>query len=259
MKMIINGINGRMGRMILAVASEAADIDVVAGFDKELAPPGNAPVMNGREIPVYAAPSDFDGTADVMIDFSHYTAIPALLEACVSLRIPAVIATTALGEAENSALRKASERIPIFRSANMSLGINLLAKMGQLAMPVVEDNFNVEIIEKHHTKKVDSPSGTALLLAEAINGACETKKEFLYGRHSKSDQCKITDLGIHAVRGGSLPGQHSILLAGPDETIEITHTVYSRAVFAQGALKAARFIAGRDAGLYSMEDLIAEG
>jgi 4-hydroxy-tetrahydrodipicolinate reductase len=140
----------------------------------------------------------------------------------------------------------------------MSLGVNVIAKMAGMAVPALEPDFNIEIIEKHHNRKADSPSGTALLLAEEINKACSTKKNFIYGRHGKSDKCDIRDLGIHAIRGGTLPGQHTIMFMGNDEVIEITHTIYSRNVFAVGALLAARFIAGRGAGMYNMEDLLSQ-
>ncbi|MDD4565171.1 MAG: 4-hydroxy-tetrahydrodipicolinate reductase, partial [Eubacteriales bacterium] len=153
-------------------------------------------------------------------------------------------------------IEKASEEIPIFHSANMSLGINVLSKMLKISIPILEDAFNVEIIEKHHNKKVDSPSGTALLLANSVNEAVSEKKDFVFGRHSKNDKCKITDLGIHSIRGGTIPGEHTVIFAGPDEVIELTHMVFSKEVFARGALKAAKFIVTKGNGLYSMEDMI---
>ncbi|MDR1953079.1 MAG: 4-hydroxy-tetrahydrodipicolinate reductase [Clostridiales Family XIII bacterium] len=255
MKVIISGINGKMGRVVLDTLSEQSDITVVAGFDRAIAADGD-PVYRGEKVRVYGDMAAYDGKADVIIDFSHFSAVSDLMRYATASNTPVVVATTALGEAERAALRDASKSVAVFHSANMSLGINLAAKMSRLAMPSLEADFNVEIIEKHHTAKADSPSGTALLLADAINEACAAKKNYLYGRHSNHDECKMTDLGIHAVRGGSLPGQHTVLFAGPDETIEITHTVYSRKVFALGALKAARFIVGQEAGMYSMDDLI---
>ncbi|MDR0852457.1 MAG: 4-hydroxy-tetrahydrodipicolinate reductase [Clostridiales Family XIII bacterium] len=257
MDFIINGINGKMGRMILESLSREDDAAVLCGFDKQPATAGNEVRFRGVSIPVFDQPSAFTGKADVIIDFSHYTAVPDLLRYAVLTGTPAVICTTALGEAERDLLREASLKIPVFNSSNMSLGINIIAKMCKLAMPALESNFNVEIIEKHHTQKIDSPSGTAILLADAVNEACEVKKDYLYGRHSKHDECKLTDLGIHAVRGGTLPGQHTVLFAGSDETIEITHTAYSRSVFAQGAIKAAYYIAGKKPGFYTMDDVIA--
>jgi 4-hydroxy-tetrahydrodipicolinate reductase len=141
----------------------------------------------------------------------------------------------------------------------MSLGVNLISHMAKIAAAALESDFNIEIIEKHHNKKLDSPSGTALMIAEEINDALSVKKDFVFGRHGKEDECKITDLGIHAIRGGSVPGEHSVLFLGPDEVIEIKHTVFSRNVFALGAVKAARFLAGKAPGLYGMNDLISAG
>jgi 4-hydroxy-tetrahydrodipicolinate reductase len=255
MNIIINGINGRMGRVLLETLSEAHDVSVVAGFDKMPAQDGE-PIFNGARIPVYDNMLDYTGPADMIIDFSHYSIIPELMRYAKATGTPVVVSTTALGEEEWSAMRDAAQTIPVFHAANMSLGVNLVAQMSKAAIPAIEENFNVEIIEKHHTKKADSPSGTAILLADAINEGCVEKKDYLYGRHGKQDTCKMTDLGIHAVRGGNLPGQHTVLFAGPDETIEITHTVYSRKVFALGALKAARSIEGREAGIYTMSDII---
>ena len=167
-----------------------------------------------------------------------------------------VVCTTALTEDCLAAVDEAASEIPVFRSANMSLGINALAKALKTITPVLEPSFNVEIVEKHHNKKKDSPSGTAVLLADAVNSACKVKKEYVYGRHGKNDECRITDLGIHAVRGGTIPGEHTVIYAGPDEVIELTHTALSRNIFAEGALKAAEFLAGKPAGKYSMDDLI---
>lgn len=152
-------------------------------------------------------------------------------------------------------IHKASEEIPVFRSANMSVGINALAKAIQAITPVLEEKFNVEIIEKHHTTKLDSPSGTALFLADTVSDACVKKKNYIYGRHGRDDKFEMTDLGIHAVRGGTIPGEHTVIYAGPDEVIELTHTAFSRDIFANGAVAAAKFLVGQEKGLYSMDDL----
>jgi 4-hydroxy-tetrahydrodipicolinate reductase len=260
-----------MGRIVLEAAAEETGTDIIAGFDKVEIPHGSEPHFRGAEVPVYADYKDYDDSAahaqngasarkgaDAIIDFSHYTAVPGLVAWAAERSIPVVVCTTALDEEARDNMRAAAAKIPIFNSSNMSLGINIMAKMAQLAIPALEQNFNVEIIEKHHNKKVDSPSGTAILLADAINDVCKVKKDYVYGRHSKHDEVKITDLGIHALRGGTLPGEHTILFAGPDEVIEITHTVYSRKVFAQGALAAAHYIAeaGRKPGAYDMNDII---
>lgn len=250
MKVIISGSSGKMGMVLKEELEKEGDIQIMAGFDSKI---GENPLPFKQ----YMDLSDAPGGADVVIDFSHFSAVPSLIDYCVRTKTPVVVATTALEKKERDLLVDASKTIPLFRSANMSLGINIIKKMAQNAMPSVESDFNVEIIEKHHCQKVDSPSGTAILLADAINDACKTKKEYVYGRHGKADECRITDLGIHAVRGGTLPGQHTIMFAGPDEVIEVTHTAYSKKVFAQGAIKAARFLSTQEPGYYSMEDLLA--
>jgi 4-hydroxy-tetrahydrodipicolinate reductase len=255
MRVLINGINGRMGRTLIEVFEEESDTQVVAGIDQTES--NLDPVtFNNTILPIFNSPGDVTVDADVIIDFSNYEAVVPLLDFASKKGIPTVICTTALGARERDALRDAAKVIPVFNSSNMSLGINVVAKMSQLAVPSMESDFNIEIIEKHHNKKVDSPSGTAILLADAINEKCAQKKDYIYGRHSKNDECKITDMGIHAIRGGTLPGQHTVLFLGPDETIEITHTVYSRKIFALGAAKAAHFIEGKSTGMYSMDDLI---
>ncbi|MDR2132744.1 MAG: 4-hydroxy-tetrahydrodipicolinate reductase [Clostridiales Family XIII bacterium] len=251
LNVIINGVNGRMGAELRAAVEAEKDMQIIAGFDKRF---GDAPLP----FKFYTNPADCAYGADVVVDFSHFTAIPALLEYCLRTETPVVVATTALGDAERALVESASAKIPVFASANMSLGVSVVLHASKLAASALESDFNIEIVEKHHKEKEDSPSGTALMIAEAINGALAVKKDFVFGRHGTSDECKLTDLGIHAVRGGALPGEHSILFLGPGETIEIKHTVFSRGVFALGAVKAARFVAGKAPGLYGMDDLIAE-
>ncbi|MBR0596540.1 4-hydroxy-tetrahydrodipicolinate reductase [Sinanaerobacter chloroacetimidivorans] len=248
LNIILHGCNGKMGKTLQEIISKEPDLNILAGIDQNISDP--------LPFKLYMSPLDCEVKADVVIDFSHHSAIKDLLEYCVRMKVPVVIATTALGDEDLELIQQASEVIPIFRTANMSIGINALSRMLKHAVPVFEEDFNVEIIEKHHHKKVDSPSGTALLLANSINEACTKKKDYLYGRHSKNDQCKITDLGIHAVRGGTIPGEHTVIFAGPDEVIELTHRVYSKSVFALGALKAAKFLVTKNSGLYSMEDMV---
>lgn len=251
MKVIISGSSGKMGNVLRAELENEKDIEIMAGFDGKI---GDNPLPFKQ----YMDLSDAPGGADVVIDFSHFSALPSLIEYCLRTKTPVVVATTALEKKEKDLLIEASKEIPIFKSANMSLGINIIKNMSVSAIPSLEKDYNVEIIEKHHNQKVDSPSGTALLLADAINDACKTKKDYLYGRKGKADECRITDLGIHAVRGGTIPGQHTVMFAGPDEVIEITHTAYSKKVFAQGAIKAARYLKDKEPGFYDMDDLIAE-
>jgi len=249
-KVIINGCNGKMGQVLVKMIDEDPNMEVVAGIDSNRSTPS--------PFKIYFSPEDCVHKADVVIDFSHHTAVPALIDYCVASKTPVVVATTALEKEEYDLIKEASKSVAIFQSANMSLGINIMKELLKKAMPPLEEHFNVELIEKHHNKKVDSPSGTALLLADSLNEACETKKDYIYGRHSKADECKITDLGIHAIRGGTIPGEHTVIFAGPDEIIEIKHSALSRNIFASGAVKAAKYLAKFEKGLYNMEDLLAE-
>lgn len=248
LRIILHGSSGRMGKVLREMISANPGMTVAAGIDPYADPEADYPQFKTAE------ECSVDG--DVVIDFSNHAAVPALIDFCRSKSLPVVVCTTALTGDCLAAVDEAASEIPVFRSANMSLGINALAKALKTITPVLEPSFNVEIVEKHHNKKKDSPSGTAVLLADAVNSACKVKKEYVYGRHGKNDECRITDLGIHAVRGGTIPGEHTVIYAGPDEVIELTHTALSRNIFAEGALKAAEFLAGKPAGKYSMDDLI---
>ena len=251
---IISGYGGRMGgalRDVIRENPEFQDFKVVAGFDQWDGEADGVPVFSAPEAAAETAPR-----ADAVIDFSNYAFVGGVLRYCRMTKTPAVIATTALGEQELALLHETAEQTAVFRSANMSLGVNLVAKMSRLAAPVVEDSFNIEIIEAHHNKKKDAPSGTAMLLADSINGALRERKEYIYGRYGRENTPSLSELGIHAVRGGSIPGRHTVMFAGPDEVIEITHTVYSNKVFAAGALKAAAFIMKKGPGLYDMDSLL---
>jgi len=253
-KIIISGIGGQMGSALQSVIRETLDFqdfEVVAGFD----------VDDGETegIPVFSRPDEAAETApraDVVIDFSNYAFVGGVMRYIGATNTPAVIATTALEELDIKLMHEVAKQTPIFHSANMSLGVNLVAKMARIAAPAVEDRFNIEIIEAHHNRKKDSPSGTAILLADAINDSLRERKEYVFGRYGREDEPSISEIGIHAVRGGTIPGQHKIMFAGPDEVIEISHMVYSRKVFAIGALKAAAFILGKEPGLYDMNDLL---
>lgn len=249
--LLLHGCDGRMGRTLAELVSQKEKISVLVGINRS----GG----ESLDFPVYTNLSklkELTDHPDIAIDFSHHSAVSSLLDWCQATDTPVVTATTALTDEEQEAVVCASEIIPVFQSSNMSIGINLLAQMAAAAVPLLEQNFYTEIIEKHHSKKKDSPSGTALLLADAINQACSVKKKYLYGRHGRQDECSIAELGIHAVRGGTIPGEHTVLFAGPDELIELKHTALSPVIFAEGALSAARFLKGKDPGLYSMTDLI---
>ncbi|EOT26290.1 4-hydroxy-tetrahydrodipicolinate reductase [Enterococcus saccharolyticus] len=248
-RIILSGCNGRMGQVLQKSIKANDELIVVAGIDHN--PQQNA------DFPVYATAADVQEDADVIIDFSHYTAVPQLIEFAVSKKLPVVVATTGLEEETKTLLKEASEKIPVFYSANMSLGINVLAKALQAITPALESDFNIEIIEKHHNQKKDAPSGTALLLADAINDVCETKKDYIFGRSGNDNENKLSEMGIHAVRGGTIPGEHIVIYAGDDEIIELKHTALSRDIFANGALKAGVFLADQPVGFYSMSDLLA--
>lgn len=245
---ILSGSNGRMGQVLQKLIARNPQLQIVAGIDRAS--------NHESPFPVYQDPKEVKETADVVIDFSHYTAVPELLNFCNSKQLPVVVATTGLDSDTKVLLKEAAEKIPVFYSANMSLGINVLIKALRSITPALEDSFDIEIVEKHHNQKKDAPSGTALLLADSINEACETPKEYIYGRHGNDVENKRSQMGIHAVRGGTIPGEHSVLYAGDDEIIELTHTALSRDIFANGALKAALFLAKQTPGLYSMENLL---
>lgn len=246
---IINGCNGRMGRVITALAAAEEDMQTVAGID-----------VNGEQLsdfPVFSNINDCDVPADVIIDFSHFSAVPGVIDYALEKKTAVMIATTALEESTLEKLNEAAKTIPVFRSANMSLGVNLIARATAMVASAVDGDFNCEIIEKHHNKKLDSPSGTAVLLADKVKEASRNEKTYSYGRHSKHDEFDINNITIHAVRGGTIPGEHSVFFIGPDEIIEIKHTSLSREVFGHGAIKAAKFIAAQQPGkLYNMDDLI---
>ena len=238
-----------MGRAIARQAASSGDVVVVAGID----PAGGA----GEGFPVFSSAAECTAQADVIVDFSHPSALTGLLELAARLRLPLVLATTGLDEKQIAAVRGASVKIPIFFSFNMSLGINLMMALARMATRVLGGQFDVEIIEKHHNRKIDAPSGTAIMLAGAVSEEMPARPRYVYERHSKREARGKCEIGMHAVRGGSIVGEHEMLFAGQDETLSITHTAYSKEVFATGALSAALFMPGKEPGLYDMNDLIA--
>jgi 4-hydroxy-tetrahydrodipicolinate reductase len=193
---------------------------------------------------------------DVVIDFSHPSAFNDVLDFAVSRKVALVMATTGLSQANVKALEAASGSIPVFFSANMSLGVNLMVDLVKKAAKVLENNFDIEIIEMHHNQKIDAPSGTALAIADAINSVLEQKREYIYDRHSRRKKRSPSEIGIHAIRGGTIVGDHSVIFAGNDEIIEIKHTAMSKEIFGVGALKAAGFIKSKKPGIYNMNDLV---
>lgn len=249
-KIILNGCNGKMGQVITRLASEDESLEIVAGFD----------IIKTKEnnYPVFTSPDEFEGEADVVIDFSHPDSLENILAFCRKRRLPIIVCTTGLSNSQKNMMEAASKEIPVFFSANMSLGINLLIDLAKKATALLGDSFDIEIIEKHHNQKIDAPSGTALAIADAIADDMTGEAEYVYDRHISRKKRKKSEIGIHAVRGGTIVGEHTVLFAGNDEVIEIKHSAASKEIFAVGALKAAKFMKGKSAGMYSMKDLIKE-
>ena len=247
-KIIISGCNGRMGRVVESICEADPDVSVVAGFDVSL---------ESRAFPVFVSPANFTGEADAVIDFSSPAALDGLLAFALERKVPLVLATTGHSDEQLAQIDEASKRIPIFRSANMSLGINVLLELVKKAAAVLGDSYDIEIVEKHHNRKVDAPSGTALMIADAAASALNFKPEYVYERHSVRQSRDKKEIGISAVRGGTIVGIHEIMFAGRDEIIEIKHTAMSREIFANGAVKAAKFLAGMSKpGMYDMSMLV---
>ena len=245
MDIIINGACGRMGQMLAEAAAAHGDMRIAAKVDQRLA--------TNPAAGEYAALAEYDGPADVLVDFSNHAATGALLGYCLNRALPVVIATTGQTDDEAAAIRAASARIPVFFSANMSIGVALLAELAQKAASVFPD-ADIEIIERHHNQKLDVPSGTALLLARRIREA-RPETTFLVGRRDYGKRTR-EEIGIHSLRYGGEVGTHEIIIATGSETVTLKHEAENRALFAQGALAAARFLAGREAGLYDMRDIL---
>lgn len=249
-KIILNGCNGKMGHAITSLALEQDNVLIVAGID-----------LSGKgagDFPVYTSPSMCNITADVIIDFSRPEGLLNIIPLARDKKMAMVVATTGLEEHHLNMLHDLSNEVPVLVSGNMSLGINLLLDLVRKAAKVLEDSFDIEIIEKHHNAKVDAPSGTALLIADEINSALKEKKEYVYERQSKKEKRDTKEIGIHAVRGGTIVGEHSVIFSGYNELIEINHIAYSRELFANGALKAALYLANQKPGLYNMKNLVTQ-
>ncbi len=248
LKIIISGCNGAMGQVLTKTIEAMEDSKIVAGIDKNI-----DRCKNNYE--VYSDILGFKEKADVVIDFSNPGSLENILRYGTETETPIVIATTGLSDKNIESIKKASEKIAIFQSGNTSLGINVLTSLVKKAAAVLSENFDIEIIEKHHNKKIDAPSGTAYMIANSINDELNNSKEFVYGREGISKREK-NEIGIHAVRGGTIAGEHTVIFAGMDEIIEIKHTAMSKNIFAQGAVKAAKYLVNQDKGLYNMNDLI---
>ena len=249
LKIIISGCNGHMGRVVESLCAADPQVEVVAGFD--------VLGSNDGEFPVYSSPAQFTGKADAVIDFSSPAALNGLLDFAQATGTPLVLATTGYTPEQVAQIGAAAQKVPIFRSANMSLGINVLLELVKKAASVLGDSYDIEIVERPPRRKVDAPSGTALMIADAAAQSCGHETEYVFERHSVRQPRDKKEIGISAVRGGTIVGEHEIIFAGHDEIMEIRHTALSREIFAQGAVEAAKFISGVTApGLYDMSMLI---
>lgn len=246
-KVLICGIGGKMGANIVSLLDGDDGAEAVCGVD--LHAPDNC------KIPVYPSFDDVKEKIDVIIDFSSPAAVYGELDWAVKKGVPAVLATTGYGEEHLKYIEKISKKIAIFRTANFSLGVNLLRKLVKEAALVLGESFDIEIIEKHHNQKVDAPSGTAIMLAESANSAFGGEKEYLNGRNGIVGK-RGKEIGIHAVRGGTIVGEHDVMFAGGDEILTLSHSARSKSVFAAGAVKAAKWLADKPAGMYDMNDLL---
>ncbi len=249
-KVIMHGCNGHMGQVITNIIAEDETVEIVAGVD---------PFDEGKNTyPVFPSMKDCDVEADAIIDFSNAKAIDGLLDYCEEKKVPVVLCTTGLSDEQVARAKEVSEKSAVLRSANMSLGINTLMDLLKKATAVfAEAGFDVEIVEKHHNQKLDAPSGTALALADSVNEVLNNEYEYIYDRSQVRKKREKKEIGISAVRGGNIVGEHEVIFAGQDEVITFKHTAYSKAVFGKGAVEAAKFLAGKPAGFYDMADVIA--
>lgn len=247
-RIIMVGCNGKMGQVISDIVSADEDAVIVAGVD----------ISEGNNTyPVYKNISEVKEEADAVIDFSSPKLLDAILEYAVSKQVPAVLCTTGYSQEEINKINETAEKVAILRSANMSLGINTMVKvMETVTKTLAEAGFDIEIVEKHHNQKLDAPSGTALALADAINGELDSEYEYKYDRSALREKRPKKEIGISAVRGGTIVGEHEIIFAGTDEVLEFKHTAYSKAIFGKGAVSAAKFLNGKNAGLYNMKHVI---
>lgn len=246
---IMHGCNGKMGQVITGLIKADEGIELVAGID----------TYTGlkNDYPVFERIDQCNVEADVIIDFSNAGAVDALLDYCTDRKVPVVLCTTGLSEDQLGKVKVASDTTAVLKSANMSLGINLLMKLLQDAAKVLGTaGFDIELVERHHNQKVDAPSGTALALADAINSALGDSYGYTYDRTKEQKKREKKEIGIQSVRGGSIVGEHEVIFAGLDEVIEIRHTAYSKGIFGKGAVEAAKFLAGKPAGMYGMKDVI---
>ena len=249
LNIVINGCNGKMGQVLSNEINKDPSLKIVAGIDRY-------PDLFNNNYPVFSDIFKFKDECDVIIDFSNPYYLQGLLDYGIEKNVPIVIATTGFSAHDLQDIKEASKKIPIFHSANMSLGINLLISLVKKASKVLQDSFDIEIIEKHHNKKIDSPSGTAYMIANEINKELNNSKEYVFGRYTKKDARQKKEIGIHAIRGGTITGEHQVIFAGEDEIVQLNHMAHSKSVFAIGSIKAAKYLVNKKNGLFGMDDLV---
>ena len=249
-EIILSGCNGKMGKAIAETVALSKDFTITSGVDIN-------PEQN-FDFHVYTEIFGIESPSGVIIDFSHHSQTRDVLDFAIQNKLPVVLATTGHTEDELKLIEQASEKIAIFKTANMSLGINLLIELSKKATELLQDDFDIEIIEKHHNQKLDAPSGTALLIADSLKESLKFEGEYVYDRHTKREKRRKEEIGIHSIRGGTIVGEHEVLFAGPDEIVSIAHRADSRKVFVKGALNAARYIENKPAGIYDMSMLLNE-
>ncbi len=247
-RIILTGCCGKMGHVIQSIVASRDDCKIVAGVDKYDSKDCN--------FPVYATIDGVNEEADAVIDFSNPSLLDGILEYGKSTKTPLIIATTGYDDCQKRQIEDASKECAVFFTYNYSMGVNLLASLAKKAVNVLGEGFDIEIIEQHHNQKIDAPSGTALMLADAINEEIDNRMKYEYDRHSKREKRTKNEIGIHAVRGGTIVGEHEIIFAGRDEIITLSHSARSKEIFAVGAVNAAVFMTGKDCGMYDMSQLI---
>ncbi len=247
-KIIITGANGKMGGVIQDIVAKRDDCEIVAGVDLNTEP--------NNKFPIYSTIDDVKENADAVIDFSNPVLLNDLISYSKKTGTPLVIATTGYNDEQKKKITDSSAEVPIFFTYNMSMGINLLANLAKKAVQILGNDFDIEIVEKHHNQKIDAPSGTALMLADAMCDEINEPMKYEYDRHSKREKRTKNEIGLHAVRGGTIVGEHEIIFAGRDEIITLSHSARSKEIFAVGAVNAAVYMAGKPAGLYDMKELI---
>ena len=247
LKVILCGSGGKMGGYVAEAIKKDPALEIAAGVDK---------VNNAQSFPVFNDFASINFKADIIIDFSNPVLLDGMLEFALKNNLPIVIATTGYNEEQTKKIINAAKHIPIFFTFNMSIGVNLICSLAKKAAAILGNDFDVEIIEKHHNLKIDAPSGTAIMLANAVNEVFDNSMSYEYDRHSKREKRSANEIGIHSIRGGTIVGEHDVVFAGHDEVITISHSAQSKEVFAVGAVKAAKFLNGKSAGLYDMNSIM---